>query len=96
MGIEDPGNDMLHSLTGGTEDYYSFIESYAAYVKQDINPEGVYPVDEDLKEFLQKVAIYGSYFMDGNGTVERSAELLGFRLYSSEEDQWLFACCYYV
>ena len=95
-GIEQPGNDMLHSLSGGTEDYYSFIESYAAYVKQDTNSEGVYPVDEQLKEFLQKVAIYGSYFMDGNGIVERSAELLGFRLYSSEEDQWLFACCYYV
>ena len=95
-GIEQPGNDMLHSLSGGTEDYYSFIESYAAYVKQDTNSEGVYPVDEQRKEFLQKVAIYGSYFMDGNGIVERSAELLGFRLYSSEEDQWLFACCYYV
>ena len=96
MGIEDPGNDMLHSLTGGTEDYYSFIASYAAYVNQETNSEGVYPVDEELKEFLQKVAIYGSYFMDGNGIVEKSAELLGYRLYSSEEDQWLFACCYYV
>lgn len=96
MGIEDPGNDMLHSLSGGTEDYYSFIASYAAYVNQDTNAEGVYPVDEHLKEFLQKLAIQGSYFMDGNGIVERSAELLGYRLYSSEEDQWLFACCYYV
>jgi hypothetical protein len=97
VNIESPGNKMLHSLSEGTEDYSAFIESYAQYVNQETNPDGVYPVDEDLKIFLQKFAISGRYFMDGNGWAETNAEdALGFRLYSSEEDQWLFACCYYV
>ena len=97
VGIESPGNQMLHAMSEGTEDYSAFIESYAAYIHQETNPDGVYPVTEELRIFLQKFAISGRYFMDGNGWAETSAESeLGYRIYSSEKDQWLFACCYYV
>ena len=97
VGIESPGNQMLHAMSEGTEDYSEFIASYAAYIHQETNPDGVYPVTEDLRIFLQKFAVSGRYFMDGNGWAETNAEAeLGYRIYSSEKDQWLFACCYYV
>jgi hypothetical protein len=39
-------------MSEGTEDYSAFIESYAAYIHQETNPDGVYPVTEDLRIFL--------------------------------------------
>ncbi len=69
---------------------------YANYIPSS-NTEGVYPVTEELKEFLLKFSISQRYFNDGNGWAETTAEdELGYRIYSSEEAQWLFACCYYV
>lgn len=92
--VEDPGNAVLQHLGDNSdENYRPFIFEYADYIT---NEEGVYPVTEDLKEFLQKFSVSQRYFSDGNGWAETTAEdEIGYRLYSSEEDQWLFACCYY-
>ena len=43
-----------------------------------------------MKEFLQKFSISQRLFFDGNGFVESTG------VYAAEEDQWLFACGYYV
>lgn len=51
---------------------------------------GTYPVTQELKDFLQAFAIQQAYFMDGLGYAE------GAGYNSAEEDQWLFACGYYI
>lgn len=70
--------------------YTDFIRDeergYAAYV----NGDGVYPVTEELKVFLQNYAVAQRLFNDGNGYAE------GAGYNSSETDQWLFACGYYA
>ena len=55
------------------------------------NSDGLVPVTEELKQFLQKFAISQRYFMDGNGWAE-----LRLSIYAGEDDQWLFNCGYYV
>lgn len=62
---------------------------YADYV----NSDGVYGVTQELKEFLQKYSISQRLFFDGNGFVETNPSI---SVYAEEEDQWLFACGYYV
>ena len=110
--VEDPGNASLQALENGKENYKLFIQggdacggvegmeaylAYKGYGDYVTNSEGVYPVTEELKEFLQKFSISQRYFNDGNGWAETTAEGdLGYRIYSSEQDQWLFACCYYL
>lgn len=111
--VEDPGNKALQALENGTENYKLFIQGaaacqnvagmegssglgYANYIHSS-NTEGVYPVTEELKIFLQKFSVSQRYFNDGNGWAETTAEAeLGYRIYADEEDQWLFACCYYI
>ncbi len=68
--------------------YASSVEAqgYASYC----NSDGVYKVTEELKDFLQKFSISQLYFRDGDGWVE------GFGVHGGEDDQWLFACGYYV
>ncbi len=89
MGPQDP----LIALNKGEENYRPFADTYISYVS---NEEGVYPVNEELKTMLQKFAIAQSYFADGNGWAETHAEdALGYKIYSAEDDMWLFACCYY-
>ena len=61
---------------------------YANYTNQD----GVYGVTAELKEFLQQYSTSQLLFMDGNGWVETNPDI---QIYSTEEDQWLFACGYY-
>ena len=61
-------------------------EGYA----QKCNSDGVVPVTEELKDFLQKFAIQRQYFADGEGHVDRNG------VYAYEDSQWLFACGYYV
>lgn len=86
------GSDACQGVVG-MEDYASGYEGYADYVE---NEWGVYPVTEELRVFLQKFSVAQRYFNDGNGWAESTAEAdLGYRLYSSEDDQWLFACCYF-
>ncbi len=53
------------------------------------NSDGVVPVTPELKEFLQKFAISGYYFADGEGFVDSRG------VYAYEDAQWLFACGYY-
>ncbi len=53
------------------------------------NGDGVVPVTKELKEFLQKFAVSGGYFADGEGHVDQTG------VYAYEDAQWLFACGYY-
>lgn len=72
------------------------LKGLADYIP-DSNTYGVYPVTKEVQEFLQKFSISQRYFSDGNGWAETTAEdELGHRIYSTEDDQWLFACCYFV
>lgn len=102
--IEYEGNKAL-TVSDGTENYKLFIEGSSYMAEHDVvypgyenwpgyrdycNADGVYPVTEELKEFLQKYSINQLLFMDGNGWVEESG------VYAMEEDQWLFACGYYL
>lgn len=84
--IESHGNKNL-TVSKGTENYKIFIEqSYAAIC----NSDGVCFVTMEMKEFLQKFSISQRLFFDGNGFVESTG------VYAAEENQWLFACGYYV
>jgi len=86
------GGGSLHDVEG-LENYTGY-RGLANYID---NADGVYPVTEEVKIFLQKFAISQRYFNDGTGWAETTAEdELGYRIYASEESQWLFACCYYV
>ncbi len=60
-------------------------EGYAEWC----NTDGVVPVTPELKDFLQKFSISGSYFADGEGHID------GYGVYAYEDSQWLFACGYY-
>lgn len=68
--------------------YVSFVKKYAAHC----NGDGAYPVNEELKTFLQRWSVAQRYFNDGyNGYAEYSAK------YNSDEDsQWMYACGLYV
>lgn len=66
--------------------YTDFINTYA----QNCNSDGCYPVNEELKTFLQMFAVSQRYFNDGNGTAEIFANYN-----SDEESQWLYACGFY-
>lgn len=63
------------------------VLGYADYV----NADGVAPVTEELKIFLQRF-VTGTYyyFADGEGVVEGS-----YNIDAYEDSQWLFACGYY-
>lgn len=57
------------------------------------NADGVCAVTQELKEFLQKYSTSQLLFFDGNGFVETNPDI---SVYAAEDDQWLFACGYYV
>ncbi len=84
--IEYNGNNDL-TVSDGTENYKLFIENEYAAV---CNSDGVCYVTMELKEFLQKFSLSQRLFFDGYGFVEMAD------VYAKEEDQWLFACGYYV
>ena len=84
--IEYHGNKNL-TVSNGTENYKQFIEvDYAAAC----NSDGVCYVTKELMEFLQKFSVSQRLFFDGNGFVETAG------VFALEDDQWLFACGYYV
>lgn len=62
------------------------MKGYGEYCDEN----GLVPVTQELKEFLQKYSVSQRLFNDGNGWVETSSGI-----YANEEDQWLFACAYY-
>ena len=67
--------------------YTSFIKTYASHV----NGDGCYPVNEELKTFLQIFAVSQAYFLDGKGLAEL------FARYNADEDsQWMYACGFYA
>ncbi len=57
------------------------------------NTDGCYPVTQELKDFLQKYSVSQLLFRDGQGFVETNATI---SVFATEDDQWLFACGYYV
>ncbi len=69
------------------KNYTDFIRGANGYSKY-VNADGVYPVTEELKVFLQEFAISQSYFQDGNGMAEDYYD-------ASESEMWLFAVGYY-
>lgn len=78
------GNGPLKNPVNGEALQY-FGDSYAAHC----NGDGVCYVTNELKDFLQRIAIQRSMFYDGQGILERNG-------YSSgQNNQWLFACGYY-
>ena len=84
--IESHGNKNL-TISDGKENYKQFIEVEYANA---CNSDGVCYVTAELKDFLQKFSISQRLFRDGEGLVETQG---GFAV---EDDQWLFACGYYV
>lgn len=85
---------MLNYVVGYDElnplNYVEFIQTYAKYC----NVDGCYPVNEELKTFLQNFAVAQRYFNDGNGVAETPAP--GFAGYNAdEESQWMYACGFY-
>lgn len=57
------------------------------------NSDGRFPVTPELKQFLQEYSISQLLFRDGNGWVEENPNI---KVDAMEDDQWLFACGYYV
>lgn len=77
---------------GTTKNYYEFIMGLNGYASH-CNSDGAYPVNAELKQFLQDYAISERYFNDGNGFAE---DRNGAAYDSDEDSQWLFACGIYV
>lgn len=66
------------------------IKGYADLV----NADGVAPVTEELKEFLQRYVSNSQFFFaDGEGVIETDPD---YPIDSYEDSQWLFACGYYM
>lgn len=71
------------------EPEYFGVKGYADYA----NSDGVAPVTEELRQFLQMyVSNTQFFFVDGEGTIETDSQR---PIDSDEDSQWLFACGYY-
>lgn len=81
-------NGQLQGMPAGFPDLYKNALGYADFV----NSDGLVPVTPELKEFFQKFSVNQRLFNDGNGYAEVYATP---QVDALEEDQWLFACCYY-
>ena len=57
------------------------------------NADGLCPVTQELKDFLNKLAASQKYFFDGNGWVELHPTI---SIQSTDENAWMFACGYYT
>lgn len=65
------------------------VQGYAEFA----NADGVVPVTEELREFLQLyVSNSGFFFADGEGRIETDPT---HPISADEDSQWLFACGYY-
>ena len=90
--------DYAYMISNSKDDNGVQHWGYAQYC----NDDGVHPVTEELKNFLQSYSSREWYFDDGEGYCENSqlntiSEVgkRGICLQSSENNQWLFACGYY-
>lgn len=95
--INFPGLKEQFKAYEGVYGYADFVDKALTWNVQDKKWEsdndkaaGVYPVNEELKRFLQGYAVNASLFSDGSGVAE------GKGLRAAEEDQWLFACGYFI
>ncbi len=113
INLIEPTKGPYLTVNDGTEYYKLFIEGYASLVDAkypnyqsyqgilsyaDIaNKDGLVPVTQEMKDFLQKLAIAQTYFCDGNGHCELGGytRLKQWQTDSYEEDQWLWDCVYY-
>lgn len=86
------GDDYAYMISGGKDDKNIYHEGYAKYC----NDDGVHPVTEEIKNFLFGYASREWYFDDGEGWAENIKLNGKVSLRSSEENQWLFACGYYI
>ena len=78
--VESAGSNAL-TLDNGTKDYTNFIATYADYC----NDDGVYPVTNELKTFLE------FYFIFSSSWITSICETI-----IDEEYGWLFAVGYYA
>ena len=86
-------NEGILSVTGivvdnGKKDYSEFVQEYEKYC----NSDGVYPVTQELKTFLE-LLIKKEFYFD-----ERRGNWIGGQLdyIAIKELQWLFPACYYA
>ena len=98
--VRDPENkrDENGNVIYHYKNYTNFIRGAKGY-SQYVNSDGVYPVTQELKEFLQEFASCNSYFKDGDGVAERYLRSDGtyVKIYdASETNMWLFAVGYYA
>ena len=77
----------LTGMPGNFPDEYKGVLGYGDFV----NGNGVVPVTPELKDFFQRFSVSQRLFNDGNGYAETAMP----KVDALEEDQWLFACCYY-
>lgn len=77
----------LTGMPGNFPEEYNGVLGYADFV----NGNGVVPVTPELKDFFQRFSVSQRLFNDGNGYAETAEP----KVDALEEDQWLFACCYY-
>ena len=80
------GYAWIDTLSADEVKKYSQVKGYATYVNNDC----YYGVTEELKDFIQKYSTTQELFADGEGRAEDN----GYD--ALEQDQWLFACKYYV
>ena len=80
-----PGSPNCHANCRPCPEGMESSGGYAAWC----NDDGVAPVTEELKGFLQKFSTSKRCFADGDGFAEKSG------IYAYEDSQWLFACGYY-
>lgn len=68
-------------------------EAYGQIGYADVAVDGLCPVTQELKDFLQKFSSSQMLFFDGNGFVETHPTI---KVQSAEDEQWMFACGYYT
>lgn len=80
---------------------YNYTNFVAEYRKHCV--DGCYPLNDELRLFLQRFAVAGRYFNDGAGMAETASlsyiDKDGNRAYggyvSDEDSMWMFACGYF-
>lgn len=91
-GLLAKGYYWVEGEDGTIKNYYDFIMGSNGYGAH-CNSDGAYPVNAELKQFLQDFSVSQRYFNDGKGFAE---DTRGAAYNSDEDSQWLFACGLYV
>ncbi|MDE6849951.1 MAG: hypothetical protein K2J54_01360 [Clostridia bacterium] len=88
------GLNWVTGSSGVTKNYYDFITDRIKGYSGHVNRDGAYPVNAELRQFLQDYAVSQRLFNDGNGFAEWAAPD-GPDYNSDEDSQWLYACGLY-